>query len=153
VTPAVCSDALTVGRRCRASHRRNTGFPTGQDALNCAYRLCHDAGFAVGAVLAPAITRRLFERYTQRPAAPSTGSNEALGRLTPREHEVVEHVARGRTNAQIGEALVISEATVKTHAANILAKLAVHDRVQIVVFAYEQGVVKASERAGPRDPE
>jgi DNA-binding NarL/FixJ family response regulator len=104
-------------------------------------------------LLAPAITRRLVERYTQRPAAPSTGSNEALGRLTPREHEVVEHVARGRTNAQIAEALVISEATVKTHVANILAKLAVHDRVQIVVFAYEQGVVKASERAGPRDPE
>ena len=78
-----------------------------------------------------------------------TGSKEALGRLTSRELEVVEHVARGRSNAQIAEALVISEATVKTHVANILAKLAILDRVQIVVFAYEQG---SSRRAiGPID--
>ena len=76
----------------------------------------------------------------------SAGSREALARLTPRELEVVVQVARGLTNAQIAEALVIGEATVKTHVANILAKLGVQDRVQIVVFAYEEGVVEASDR-------
>lgn len=98
-------------------------------------------------LLAPAITRRLIERYTRRPATPSTGSKEAVARLTPREHDVVELVARGFTNAQIAAALVVGESTVKSHVANILAKLAVQDRVQIVVFAYEQGIIDRSNRA------
>jgi DNA-binding NarL/FixJ family response regulator len=101
-------------------------------------------------LLATAVTRRLIERYTRQPVA-SSASPDALGRLTPREREVMEHIARGLSNAEIGVALAISEATVKSHVANILAKLGVQDRVQVVVFAYEHGVVEANRGsdAGP----
>jgi len=97
-------------------------------------------------LLAPAITRRLIDRYAHESRPPCAGSHEALARLTPRELEVVVQVARGLSDSQIAEALVIDEATVKTHVANILAKLGLQDRVQIVVFAYEEGVVEAGDR-------
>jgi DNA-binding NarL/FixJ family response regulator len=93
-------------------------------------------------LLATAVTRRLIERYAKQPAGPGA-SPDALGRLTPREREVVAHVARGLSNAEIAVSLVISEATVKSHIANILAKLGVRDRVHVVVFAYESGIVEA----------
>ena len=93
-------------------------------------------------LLATAVTRRLIERYAKQPPIPGA-SPDAVGRLTPREREVVELVARGMSNAQIAVSLLITEATVKSHVANVLAKLGVQDRVQVVVFAYESGIVGA----------
>jgi len=90
------------------------------------------------ALLAPSITRRLVERFAPRP----TGSPAAdLSCLTPRELEVLGLVARGLSNAELAAALTLSEATVKTHVARILAKLQLRDRVQAVVLAYETGLV------------
>jgi DNA-binding NarL/FixJ family response regulator len=90
-------------------------------------------------LIAPTITKRLIEQFA-RIAPPSTPPRE-LESLTPREHEVLILVARGLSNAEIAEELVLSEATVKTHVKRILAKLGVRDRVQVVVLAYESGVV------------
>ncbi len=98
---------------------------------------------AIGdALLDPAITRRLVERYA-RPHAGRQVAPEALAGLTARETEVFLLVARGMSNAEIAEALVVSEATVKTHVAGILAKLGVRNRAQVVVYAYESGCVTA----------
>jgi DNA-binding NarL/FixJ family response regulator len=94
------------------------------------------------ALLAPTITRRLVERYA-RPAVSSERPPEALAELTGRETEVLMLVTRGMSNAEIAAELVVSEATVKTHVAGILAKLGVRSRVQAVVFAYESGLVTA----------
>ena len=94
------------------------------------------------AVVAPSTTRRLLERFAPRlpdPAEPEPA--DELGALTPREREVVAAVARGLSNGEIADELVLSEATVKTHVGRILAKLELRDRVQIVVFAYEHGLV------------
>ena len=103
---------------------------------------------AVGdALLSPSITRRLVERYAQPQAAPGAAP-EALARLTVRETEVFRLLARGMSNAEIAERLVVSEATVKTHVAAILSKLGLHNRAQAVVFAYESGLVRAGGVAG-----
>ena len=94
------------------------------------------------AVVAPSTTRRLLERFAPRlpgPAEPEP--TDELEALTPREREVVAAVARGLSNSEIADELVLSEATVKTHVGRILAKLDLRDRVQIVVFAYEHGLV------------
>jgi DNA-binding NarL/FixJ family response regulator len=102
---------------------------------------------AVGdALLAPSITRRLVERYARPgPAAPLPGGDaDALARLTPRESEVFLLVARGLSNAEIAEQLVVTEATVKTHVAGILAKLELRNRAQVVVVAYESGLIRAA---------
>jgi DNA-binding NarL/FixJ family response regulator len=93
------------------------------------------------ALLAPAITRRLVEDYCRRPS-PDRSSTIADHRLSPRELDVVELVADGLSNAEIAERLVLGETTVKSHVARILAKLDLRDRVQIVVFAYESGIVR-----------
>jgi DNA-binding NarL/FixJ family response regulator len=103
---------------------------------------------AIGdALLAPSITRRLIERYAPRPgaleAAALDGARRALARLTARETEVLKLVARGMSNAEIAASLVVSEATVKSHVAGVLAKLDLRNRAQIVVLAYETGVVRA----------
>ena len=90
------------------------------------------------ALLAPALTRRLLERFA---ASPGLTACPALERLTPREGEVVRLVASGLSNAEIGTALFLSEATVKTYVSRLLAKLAVRDRVQLTVLAYESGLV------------
>jgi DNA-binding NarL/FixJ family response regulator len=98
------------------------------------------------AVVAPSVTRRLIEAFVPHLPDPATGRSpvdERLHRLTEREREVLVEVARGGSNAEIGEALRVAEATVKTHVGRILTKLALRDRVQIVVFAYEAGVVRA----------
>jgi DNA-binding NarL/FixJ family response regulator len=92
-------------------------------------------------LLSPAITRRLVEVYVRRPR-PGSGVPERLAELTERELEVARHAARGLSNAEIADALVLAEATVKTHIAHILAKLGLRDRVQIVVLAYESGLVE-----------
>jgi DNA-binding NarL/FixJ family response regulator len=107
---------------------------------------------AVGdALLAPSITRRLVERYASTSAGTIAGEPDALKELTPRETEVFGLVARGMSNAEIAEALVVTEATVKTHVAGILSKLGLRNRTQIVVLAYESGVVRAGSAASPAD--
>ena len=91
------------------------------------------------ALLSPPVTRAVVEAFVRSsPARPEL--TEALGELTAREREVLELIARGRSNAEIAEALVVSEATVKTHVGHVLMKLGVRDRVQAVIFAYETGV-------------
>jgi DNA-binding NarL/FixJ family response regulator len=94
------------------------------------------------ALLAPAITRRLLERFIQRPPPGSSGAPAGLEGLTPREIDVLRLVARGLSNAEIARELIIGEATVKTHVERILAKLEVRDRTQAVVAAYETGLVE-----------
>jgi DNA-binding NarL/FixJ family response regulator len=93
------------------------------------------------ALLTPAVTRQLLDRVARRLPAPVPAHAEALAELTEREREVLELVARGMTNAEIAAALVIGEATVKTHVSNMLMKLGLRDRVQAVVLAYEIGLI------------
>jgi DNA-binding NarL/FixJ family response regulator len=96
------------------------------------------------AVVSPRVTRRLLSQHAHRlPAAGSPGPSALalLALLTAREHEVLLEVARGMSNAEIASRLVLSEATVKTHVGRILSKLELRDRVQIVVFAYETGLI------------
>ena len=94
------------------------------------------------ALLAPSITRRLVERFAgQQPALAPAPSDGNLSALTPRELEVLGLIARGLSNSELASALTVSEATVKTHVARILAKLQLRDRVQAVVLAYESGLV------------
>jgi DNA-binding NarL/FixJ family response regulator len=103
---------------------------------------------AVGdAVVAPRVTRRLLATYSHRlPAAGAADADQSAGLalLTARETEVLELVAHGLSNGEIAEQLVLSEATVKTHVGRILAKLSLRDRVQVVVFAYETGLIAPS---------
>lgn len=99
------------------------------------------------AVVAPSVTRRLLSTYAHRlPVAgrPDHDQHERLKLLTAREHEVLMQVAASLSNAEIAQRLVLSEATVKTHVGRILAKLGLRDRVQIVVFAYETGLITPS---------
>lgn len=95
---------------------------------------------AAGASLfAPAVTRRLIERFA---AGAPRSVPSALGDLTPRELEVLRLIARGLSNAEIATELTLSEHTAKTHVAHILGKLALRDRVQAVVLAYESGIAR-----------
>ena len=90
-------------------------------------------------LLAPSVTRRLIEEFVrQRPQTPDPPPG--LDELTARELEVLGLIARGLSNAEIAEKLVVSETTVKTHVARVLSKLGLRDRVQAVVLAYESGV-------------
>ncbi len=98
------------------------------------------------ALLAPAVTRAVIELFArQRPAA-ATAPPPAVAELTPREREVLDLLARGLSNPEICEQLVISEATAKTHVARILQKLDLRDRVQAVIYAYETGLVRAGSK-------
>jgi DNA-binding NarL/FixJ family response regulator len=92
------------------------------------------------ALLAPAVTRSVVEEFVRSPPAPPTPP-AALDELTPREREVLELLARGLSNPEICARLVISDATAKTHVARILQKLGLRDRVQVVIYAYEHGLV------------
>ncbi|MFF2652464.1 response regulator [Streptomyces sp. NPDC058045] len=101
------------------------------------------------AVVAPSTTRRLLDRFA--PMLPSSGQpprHEGLERLTEREREVMVLVAHGLSNGEIAARLVLSEATVKTHVGRILTKLGLRDRVQVVVLAYESGLVRAGGGTG-----
>jgi DNA-binding NarL/FixJ family response regulator len=91
------------------------------------------------ALLDPAVTRRVIEGFTRLPSLPDVAPE--LVRLTDRELDVLRQVARGLSNVEIGRELFITEATVKTHVARLLAKLGLRDRVQAVVYAYDHGVV------------
>jgi len=94
-------------------------------------------------LLAPAVTRRLIQRFADsRPVAGPSGAQ--LSTLTHREMDVLRDVARGMSNAEIAAHLFIAETTVKTHVARLLMKLGLRDRVQIVVFAYESGLISGS---------
>ncbi len=92
------------------------------------------------ALLAPVVTRRLIERFVALPA-PRRADPGVLGELSGREGEVLRLIARGYTNQQIAEQLVLSTATVKSHVAHLLMKLGLRDRTQAVVLAYETGFV------------
>ncbi|MCX2184128.1 response regulator transcription factor [Streptomyces sp. SKN60] len=94
------------------------------------------------AMLAPAITRRLVERFAAPAGDPATAPGyRDLAVLTPRELEVLEALARGRSNAELAARFQLSEATVKTHVARILSKLRLRDRAQAVIVAYETGLI------------
>jgi DNA-binding NarL/FixJ family response regulator len=95
------------------------------------------------ALLSPAVTKRVIEQFSRipRPAPP-----KELDELSEREREVFRLVARGLSNAEIGQELYISETTVKTHVTHILSKLGLRDRVQAVVLAYQTGVFEADAR-------
>jgi DNA-binding NarL/FixJ family response regulator len=91
------------------------------------------------ALLAPSITRRVIEQFAR---LPPPGGTDALAGLTDRERQVLKLVARGLSNAEIAAQLFVSDATVKSHVAHLLAKLQLRDRVQAVVLAYESGLVR-----------
>jgi DNA-binding NarL/FixJ family response regulator len=94
------------------------------------------------AVVAPSATRRLLE-HVAGDLPTGSGEDPRLAELTPREREVLLEIARGRSNAEIAGTLFMAEATVKTHVGRLLAKLDQRDRVQLAVFAYETGLVRA----------
>ena len=98
------------------------------------------------ALLAPSVTRRLIADFTKRPPARTTAPiGPPHSPLTPREEEVLTLIARGMSNAEISDTLVIAEQTTKTHVGRILMKLQLRDRAQAVVFAYESGLVTPGE--------
>jgi DNA-binding NarL/FixJ family response regulator len=99
------------------------------------------------AVVAPRATRRMIEELADHLPAPTGGSalDERLRHLTGREREVTAELARGRSNREIGQQLHMSEATVKVHVGRILAKLGLRDRVQVVIYAYETGLVRPGQ--------
>lgn len=96
------------------------------------------------ALLAPTVTRRLLDRVVAQLAVAPTPDPQ-LGQLTEREREVLQLVARGRSNGEIAAELHLSETTVKTHVSHVLVKLDLRDRVQAVVLAYESGLVARGE--------
>lgn len=100
-------------------------------------------------LLAPEVTTRLMQRFLRMPLKGGAAQRERFAPLTDRELEVLTLVARGLTNREIAERLVLSEATVKTHVQRILLKLELRDRVQAVVLAYEAGLVEPGEAAAP----
>ena len=93
------------------------------------------------ALLAPSVTRRLMEEFVRRPAAAPREVPTGIDTLTAREGEVLAAVARGLSNTEIADTLFMSPATAKTHVSRLLAKLNARDRAQLVVLAYEAGVV------------
>ena len=95
-------------------------------------------------VLSPTVTRRVIEEFTAH-SPPAMARPAALDTFTPRELEVFGLVAHGLSNGDIAQRLFVSDATVKTHVARILAKLGLHDRIQVVVLAYETGQVRPGE--------
>ena len=109
------------------------------DELVSAIRAAHDGN----ALVEPRMTRRLLDEFARQPAMVPAGEVPArLGELTERELGVLRELAKGFSNAEIGEHLYIGEATVKTHVTHILAKLGLRDRIQAVVMAYESGLVE-----------
>ncbi|AKU15356.1 response regulator transcription factor [Luteipulveratus mongoliensis] len=113
----------------------------GPSDLLAAIRTVH----AGDAVVAPSTTRRLIDRFSEHlPDGEAPTPDDRLGLLTDREREVLVAVGQGLTNTEIASALFVAEATVKTHIGRILAKLGLRDRVQMVVLAYETGLVRVT---------
>ncbi|GAA0953963.1 response regulator transcription factor [Nonomuraea longicatena] len=110
------------------------------DDLLTAIRQVH----AGDAVMAPSTLSRMLRRFAAH--LPSGGGDGAVAGLTPREHEVMIMVARGLSNTEIADRLSVAEATVKTHLGRVLAKLGLRDRAQVVVYAYEAGLIVPSNR-------
>ncbi|MFI5939396.1 response regulator [Streptomyces uncialis] len=98
------------------------------------------------ALLAPSVTRRLIAEFAERKTSSRRERSLALNGLTPRETEVLGLIARGLSNQEIADRLVLAEQTVKTHIGRVLAKLGLRDRAQAVIFAYESGLVTPGER-------
>jgi DNA-binding NarL/FixJ family response regulator len=98
------------------------------------------------ALLAPSVTRAVIEEFARQEPAAASATPPAVAELTPREREVLDLLARGLSNPEICQQLVISEATAKTHVARILQKLDLRDRVQAVIYAYESGLVRAGNK-------
>jgi len=94
------------------------------------------------ALLAPAVTRRLLDRYARRLPSPTPPTSALLERLTSRERNVLELAAVGQSNIEIGQTLHIAPSSVKTHVGHLLTKLGLADRVHLVIFAYENGVIE-----------
>ncbi len=116
---------------------------TPRDALYAAVRT-----IAAGeALLAPSVTRRLIERHL-RLVDPPAELTDRLGRLTDREREVLTHLARGLSNADIAANMYLGEATVRTHVGHVFAKIGARDRAQAVVFAYESGHIQPGQFNG-----
>ena len=103
------------------------------------------------ALLAPAVTRRLIEQFAAPAGARTAGRRRASDALTDREREVLGSSAGGCPTREIAAALVVSEATVKTHVSRMLTKLGLRDRVQAVVLAYESGLVRPGEQDAHQD--
>ena len=103
------------------------------------------------ALIAPSVTRRLLERFVQASPSADAGRDRQVGQLTEREREVLELVAQGLSNREIADRLVLAEPTVKTHVSHLLLKLDLRDRAQLVVLAYESGIVRPGSRPRP-DP-
>ncbi|MFT3798909.1 response regulator transcription factor [Microbacterium sp.] len=102
-----------------------------------AIRVAHDGE----ALLAPEVTRRLIDRFTGSPR--DAGADRGVGRLTERERETLRLIGRGLSNAEIAAALFVTQTTVRTYVSRILSKLSARDRAQLVVAAYESGLVGA----------
>lgn len=100
-------------------------------------------------MLAPAVTSRLIAHFTRQPPSVRHSRAALLGRLTPREQDVFVLLARGQSNQEIARELFLGETTVKTHVARVLTKLGQRDRIQAVVFAYENGLVQPDDRPTP----
>jgi DNA-binding NarL/FixJ family response regulator len=98
------------------------------------------------ALLAPAVTRGVIEQFARIPRPRRTDVPDEVAALTPRERDVLELLVRGLSNSEICRSLVITDATAKTHVARILQKLGVRDRVQVVIYAYEHGLVTPQSR-------
>ena len=97
-------------------------------------------------LLAPTVTRRMIESFLRQPPAVGRTAQQRLDTLTARERETLALLARGLTNAEIADELVVSETTVKTHVGRVLMKLHLRDRVQAVIFAYETGLAPEATR-------
>src|SRR5262245_4485850 len=108
-----------------------------EDQLLAGIRVVADGG----SLFAPTVTRRLLEQFVKPKAAPAPGIDE----LTQRELEILRLIARGLSNAEIAERLVLSNHTVKAHVAHLLSKLGLRDRTQAVIAAYESGVVRTGD--------
>jgi DNA-binding NarL/FixJ family response regulator len=93
-------------------------------------------------LLSPSVTRTVIDRMAEQPP-PDRRARERVEELTPREREVLEHIARGLSNSEIASELFVEESTVKTHVKRILMKLHARDRVQAVIYAYESGLTRA----------
>jgi DNA-binding NarL/FixJ family response regulator len=99
-------------------------------------------------LLSPSVTRRVIDRMAQQPT-PTLANQASLDELTPREREILGLIARGLSNREIATALTVEESTIRTHVKRILAKLDLRDRIQIVIFAYENGLNQPGAAGDP----